>query len=114
MDFRFRRSVGHAIPLLDAPGYDHCLLLDREREGLMQAAHLMDAESGRNMTIWTNQPGLQLYTTPSLPGCGGGAICLEPQAPPGALHHPDLGDLMVEEGETYCHKTLYCFFTTAS
>jgi len=112
MDFRYRRSIGHALPLLESGGYDHCLVLDRQADGLMQAAHLLEPESGRNMTIWTNQRGLQLYTTDSLPGYAGGAICLEPQAPPGALHFPELGSVMVTAGEVYVHKILYCFFDT--
>ena len=122
MDFRFRRTVGHALPLLEQGGYDHCLLLDRTGEGLFQAAHLLHGGSGRNMTLWTNQRALQFYTGQGLSGDmitedgtelrPRAALCLEPHEAPGALHYPALGSMMVSPGEKYEHRILYCFFVS--
>jgi aldose 1-epimerase len=120
MDFRFRRPVGHGVGLLETSGYDHCLILDRPGEGMAQAAHLRDPKSGRNMTLWTNQLALQVYSANGFEGSfensegecvvQHGGICLEPQAPPGALHHDDLGSLIVEPGTPYVNRSFFCFF----
>lgn len=62
LDFRFRRSIGHALPLLAKGHYDHDTWLVGEHGARAQAAIMKGPESGRNMTLWTNQPVLRVRT----------------------------------------------------
>ena len=81
--------------VLDATGgLDRCFLLThdigREIPGLRIAAHLEDPESGRALTVSTNQPGVQVYV-PDGPVAGRpnrGGVCLETGALPDALNRP--------------------------
>ena len=49
-------------------GYDHNFVL--RGEGMRKAAEAYDKESGRVMEVYTDQPGMQLYTANSLSGAG--------------------------------------------
>ena len=120
-DFRTPKAVGRDI---DAPakqlrlvnGYDHHFCI--EGGGLRRAAVLRGNESGIVMTVDTTSPGVQLYTANWLsrrsgksgavygPRC---AVCLEPQFPPDAVHHPDYPQPLLRRGEVYRHCTVYSF-----
>lgn len=72
---------------------DHCFVLNQQRSPGAPAARLWHEASGRMLTLYGTQPGIQVYTAnfldESLRGHGGmryrkhGAICLETQ------HFPD-------------------------
>ena len=120
-DFRPAKTVGRDI---DAPaeqlrlvnGYDHHFCI--EGGGLRRAAVLRGDRSGITMTVDTTSPGVQLYTANWLfrrsgksgavygPRC---AVCLEPQFPPDAVHHPDFPQPLLRKGEVYRHRTVYTF-----
>lgn len=120
-DFRTAKTVGRDI---DAPaeqlqlvnGYDHHFCI--EGGGLRRAAVLRGDRSGITMTVDTTSPGVQLYTANWLfrrsgksgavygPRC---AVCLEPQFPPDAVHHPDFPQPLLRKGEVYRHRTVYTF-----
>lgn len=120
-DFRTAKPVGRDI---DAPaeqlqlvnGYDHHFCI--EGGGLRRAAVLRGDRSGITMTVDTTSPGVQLYTANWLfrrsgksgavycPRC---AVCLEPQFPPDAVHHPDFPQPLLRKGEVYRHRTVYTF-----
>ena len=70
------------------------------------------------MTLDTTSPGVQLYTANWLSrrnGKGGAvyeprcAVCLEPQFPPDAVHHPAFPQPLLRKGEVYRHCTIYTF-----
>ena len=74
--------------------------------------------SGIAMTMDTTSPGVQLYTANWLSRRGGKngavyeprcAVCLEPQFPPDAVHHPDFPQPLLRRGEVYRHCTVYSF-----
>ena len=82
-DFREPTAIGERIrdndqQLLYGQGYDHNWALDREDNGareasdaedpLEEAAVLHDPHSGRTLTIFTTEPGLQFYSGNFLDG----------------------------------------------
>jgi aldose 1-epimerase len=104
-DFRQPVAVGARLPqahpqLAVAGGYDHHWWLDRPvplgSDTLALTAHLHCPDSGRDLQLFTDQPGLQFYSgnflDGSLPAPGGGGhrrgagLCLEPQHAPNAIN----------------------------
>ncbi|MEJ3653098.1 aldose epimerase family protein [Actinomycetes bacterium KLBMP 9759] len=86
-------------------GYDHCFVV--RGEGLRTAARVRDPDSGRTLTVLTDQPGLQFYTGGRL-DCTThdgrrvgrhGALCLEPQQFPDAPNRPDFPATVLRPGE---------------
>ena len=97
-------------------GYDHHFCVDGA--GLRRAAVLRGDSSGIAMTMDTTSPGVQLYTANWLSRRGGKngavyeprcAVCLEPQFPPDAVHHPNFPQPLLRRGEVYRHCTVYSF-----
>ena len=117
-DLRHRRLVGEEWlshpQQIRARGYDHCFLLN-PLPG--QAAVTLVSGDGRlGMEMYTDQPGVQLYTGNWLAGTparGGGewqnhqGLCLEAQQLPDSPNRPELGDPWLLPGETYRHVTRY-------
>ena len=72
MDFTTAKPIGRDLdadfePLKFAKGYDHCWCLDGYDGSVRLAAELSCA--GRKVTMYTNQPGVQIYTGNWLTGC---------------------------------------------
>ena len=73
LDFRHMKPIGQDInsafpQLLLAHGYDHNFVLNRSGSGLSLAAEAVDPASGRELTVYTTEPGVQLYTSNFLVG----------------------------------------------
>ncbi|WP_285769457.1 aldose epimerase family protein [Peribacillus sp. SI8-4] len=122
-DFRKGRVIDEGIisqhpqNLLAGNGYDHPFLL---RESNFAAIVLEDDESGRRLTIETNQPAVILYTGNQLEddfymrGKQSGkylGLCLETQGIPDAIHHPQFPATLVDKGERYTSVTKWRFGT---
>lgn len=117
-DFRTVKPVGRDIgadnvQLAIGHGYDHNFALSGR-----DAAELYSPESGIAMQITTDMPGVQLYTANFLehiPGKHGtlmeprGAICLETQEFPDAVHHADFPSPVLHAGERYHRETELIF-----
>lgn len=98
--------------LLAVRGLDHCFCLDGD--GRRLAAELGHPASGRVMRMWTDQPGLQVYTGNWLDGTArgkagaayrmGDAICLEPGAWPDAPNRPDFPNTVLRPDQNYLHR----------
>ncbi|MBL0923089.1 MAG: galactose mutarotase [Sphingomonadaceae bacterium] len=93
-------------------GYDHnWIISDRISDAPRPMAHLEDPHSGRTMTLFSNQPGLQFYSGNFFDGSTSGkagkfyrmgdAIALEPQQFPDTPNHPAFGSLDLHPGQTY-------------
>ena len=75
-DFRAPHTIGSRInennqQLLIAQGYDHNWVLNKTGptlDGLKLAAHAWDPASGRELSVWTDQPGVQFYSGNFLTG----------------------------------------------
>lgn len=106
------------IQLKNAGGYDHCWVL-RGGKKLRLAARVSEPESGREFELFTDQPGVQLYTGNFLNGTAKGkgganypfrsAFCLEPQNFPDAPNRPEFSSAVLRPGETYSHTLVYRF-----
>jgi len=123
MDFTTPKTIGRDLgQLKDQPqGYDHNFVLRESREGVALAARVYEPTTGRVMTVFTDQPGVQFYTGNFLDGTltgKGGAIyqqhdafCLETQHFPDSVNHPNFPSTILHPGETYRTTTIYRFST---
>jgi aldose 1-epimerase len=126
-DFRNARPVGERIrendqQLRHGKGYDHTYCLGRDGK-LAFAARLEAPRSGRIMELFTDQPGLQVYSGNYLDGAISGkggtlirqsdAICLEPHIWPDAPNRPDFPSPRLDPGQVYRHHTVYRFAARA-
>lgn len=94
-DFETKRAINLNElneELLSTRGYDHCYVLKKQDGELSLAAVLEETLSGRQLQVWTTEPGIQVYTGNFLDGTSKGrgfdyhqhaGICLETQ------HFPD-------------------------
>jgi aldose 1-epimerase len=117
------RHLRSAHPQLTvARGYDHTLVLERAAAGLAIAAHVEEPESGRTLTILTDQPGIQLYSGNFLDGTTvlrdgtvarqGDAFCLEPQHFPNSPNEPGFPSTVLRPGERYRSRIVLRFGLT--
>ena len=131
LDFRTPRMIGSGQrsihpQIVIARGYDHNFVLNRpdpDDGSLMLAARLTEPDSGREMEVFTTEPGLQFYAgnflDATLIGSGGtlyrqsDGLALETQHFPDAVHHPHFPSVVLRPGETYHSTTLYRFLTDA-
>lgn len=96
-------------------GYDHNFVL-RPSSELRPVARLWDPESHRSLRVWTDQPGLQLYSGNFLGGQTGkagrsyaqrSAVCLETQHFPDSVNRPNFPTTILEPGTTYRTTTVF-------
>jgi aldose 1-epimerase len=93
-------------------GIDHGYVLDPPQDPGEPQVTPTDPVSGRRMTLWTDQPGFQVYTG-QLPAGSSfasyGGLCLEPQRFPDAPNRPDSPSATLRPGEVYRHRTVLRF-----
>jgi aldose 1-epimerase len=118
--FGERSGANHPQILLGL-GIDHNFVLDRApgSASLIEAAILRDPRSGRVLTVWTTEPGIQVYggnyLNGSLVGTSGRAyrqgdgIALETQHFPNSPNEPRFPSTVLRPGETYRSTTLFGF-----
>lgn len=120
LDFTHARPVGQSIGQLPADmGFDHNYMLRPYDAENIPAAELEDPESGRVLRVFTDQPGIQLYSANywdgSITGAQGvpylkhGAVALETQAFPDSPNHAQFPETILRPGETYRRKTIFVF-----
>jgi aldose 1-epimerase len=125
-DFRKPTPIGARIDednpqLKIGKGYDINYILDRKGPGLELAARVYDPESGRELEVYTTEPGVQFYSANfldgSIPGKGGvkygfrSAFCLETQHYPDSPNHPSFPTTELKPGETFHQVTVFKFTT---
>ncbi len=124
-DFRKATTLGSRIDspsqqLAFAGGYDHNFVLGGYEKGVVrEVARVHDDQSGRTMTVSTDQPGMQLYSGNFLDGslCGKegvcypfrSGLCLETQHYPDSPNHAHFPSVVLESGDIYRHETIYQF-----
>ena len=121
MDFTKERAFRPGVEELKKQGnlgYDHCYVLRGPAGKLELAAAARDPNSGRIMEVWTDQPGVQVYTGNHLDGgaINGGfppysAFCLETQHFPDSPNHPQFPSTVLKPGEEFKSTTVYKFKT---
>ena len=117
-DFTSPHAIGERIAKVEG-GYDHNFVLRSGGGTLALAARVEEPESGRVLEIWTDQPGIQLYTGNFLDGTVVGkggkaygkhfAFCLETQHFPDSPNHPNFPSTILEPGQTYRTTTVHKF-----
>ncbi len=128
-DFRQPKPVGLDIDqpneqLANGSGYDHTFVLNPQKADSVPAAILYEKTSGRMMRVFTDQPGLQLYTANFLDGSLTGksgrpyarqsALCLETQHFPDSPNQSQFPNTILQPGETYQSRTTYQFTVSDS
>jgi aldose 1-epimerase len=108
--------------LLEAQGYDHNWVLNPGHSGpggLNLAAKALDPSSGRELTVWTDQPGVQFYTSNFLTGTlvgisghayrQGQAYTFETQHFPNSPNQPNFPSTELKAGQTQNTTTIFAF-----
>jgi aldose 1-epimerase len=127
MDFHNATAIGARISNQDeqlaiGKGYDHNWVLTRKFENrIRKAAELYEPASGRLLTVFTDQPGLQFYSGNFLDGTAKGkngiayqhrtGLCLEAQAFPDTPNKPRFPQVTLRPGQIYRQTTIYQFST---
>jgi aldose 1-epimerase len=125
-DFRKPAAIGARIhdddpQLKIAKGYDHNFVLNHKSGEVGMAARVSDPHSGRVLSVFTSEPGMQFYTANNLDGTGGGkgghtyppytAVCLETQHFPDSPNHPSFPTTELRLGQTFQSTTVFRFST---
>ena len=124
-DFRTPTRIGNRIndtthqQIVNGRGYDHNWLLNTNGDINAVAATLYDPTSGIQMTIYTDQPGVQFYAGNFLDGSFMGkkgvayplrsGLCFETQHYPDSPNQPAFLSTTLRPGETYTTSTIYQF-----
>jgi aldose 1-epimerase len=125
-DFTTPKAIGARIredhpQLLHGKGYDHNFVFDRPEgdASLLDTVRLHDPGSGRSLTIWTTEPGAQVYSGNYLDGTIVGAsgrsyrqgdgIALETQHFPDSPNQPAFPSTVLRPGEVYRSATVFAF-----
>lgn len=122
MDFRVKKPVGRDIEedyeaLKLGGGYDHNWCLNNNGK-FAKVIEMSAKESGITMEVYTDLPGVQIYSGNFLVkeiGKGGAeykhrqAICFETQGYPDAINHDNFPSVVCKAGEVYKTTTIYKF-----
>lgn len=125
MDFVIAKKLGRDIkedfPALNyGKGYDNCWVIDGAEPGQLQfAAELYSEESGRTLSVYTTQPGVQVYTGNWLAGspvgkCGRSyndydGVAIECQNFPDAPNKEEYPSAVLRPGEVYEQAIIFVF-----
>lgn len=131
LDFRSPHVIGERIrdgfeQLVLARGYDHNFVLDRDgaNDGeLAFAVRVSEPVSGRELEVWTTEPGVDVYTGNFLDGSlvgpsgrvyrQGDGLAIEPEHFSNSPNVPHFPSTILRPGERYASATEYRFSTTA-
>ena len=125
MDFTTPKAVGRDITNFDfiqlkyGNGYDHNWVLNTNGDVKQLAAKLTSPESGISLEVYTDEPGIQVYTGNFLDGTVKGkkgivynqraSVCLETQHYPDSPNKPQWPSVILEPGQTYNSECIFKF-----
>ena len=125
MDFTTPKAVGRDITNFDfiqlkyGNGYDHNWVLNTNGDIKKLAAKLTSPESGISLEVYTDEPGIQVYTGNFLDGTVKGkkgivynqraSVCLETQHYPDSPNKPQWPSVILEPGQTYNSECIFKF-----
>ena len=123
-DFRQVKAVGADIDadheqIRNGNGYDHNWVLNTDGDISKMAASLYCPETGIALFVYTDEPGIQVYSGNFLDGTVTGkkgavyqqrhGICLETQHYPDSPNKPEWPSVVLRPGETYRSHTIFAF-----
>jgi aldose 1-epimerase len=118
-DFRESHAIGERVDQLGGgtgAGYDHNFVLNNQDGDLELAAKVRDPNSGRVLSVYTTEPGIQFYGGNFLKGAAGkggkkydyrSGFCLETQHYPDSINQKNFPPVVLRPGETYKHTCVY-------
>lgn len=125
MDFRQPRAVGENIKDFDdeqiknGNGYDHNYVLDTNGDITVPAAVLTSPASGITLSVYTDEPGIQVYSGNFLDGTVKGkkgvtynqhaGLCLETQKYPDTPNKPEWPSVALTPDRPYESHTVFVF-----
>jgi aldose 1-epimerase len=119
-DFNEFHKIGERIDNTPS-GYDHCFCFKEADGSFKKRGEIRDYESGRVMSIYTDMPGVQMYTANFFDegSCGkegkqytkNGGVCFETQMYPDAPNNSNFPSCIIEANKEYKYKTVYKFST---
>lgn len=119
-DFTDFKRIGDEIDDVEG-GYDHNFVISDSDGSVRLAAELVDPQSGRKLSVYTDQPGVQFYSGNFLDGMLEGpdgttyeqysGLCLEPQHFPNSPNEPSFPSTILQPDETYRSTIMYSFST---
>ncbi|MCR5655100.1 MAG: galactose mutarotase [Lachnospiraceae bacterium] len=123
MDFTKPEVIGKRIrarypQLRLAGGYDHNFVIDGANGKLKLAGVLSDKKAGRTMEVYTDMPGIQVYTANFVGRHLGkehvmyhrrNAVCLETQFFPNSANDKNFETPVLLPGKKVTYKTVYRF-----
>lgn len=123
MDFITPKAIGQDITKYDfvqlknGNGYDHNWVLNTNGDITKPAARLTSPQSGITLEVYTNEPGIQVYTGNFLDGSIQGkkgitynqraSVCLETQHYPDSPNKPQWPSVILEPGQTYNSECIF-------
>lgn len=123
-DFKMPTAIGARIDKEDqqltfGKGYDHCWALNTGGDLAKVAATLHDPSSGRVLSVYTTEPGIQFYSGNFLDGSIIGkqnvaykfryGLCLETQHYPDSPNQKSFPSVELNSGQEYHTETTYSF-----
>ncbi|MGM9804435.1 MAG: aldose epimerase family protein [Muribaculaceae bacterium] len=129
MDFTKAKPIAQDIEadftqLKNGHGYDHNWVLDTKGNIEELAAKLVCPSTGIAVEVYTNEPGIQVYTGNFLNGEVTGkhgivyprraSVCLETQHYPDSPNKPQWPSVLLQPGERYFSHVIYKFTTESS
>lgn len=123
-DFRELRVMGKSIDEVNEQlefgfGYDHNFVIRHAAPNdLTLAARLEEKNSGRVLEVFTQEPGVQVYTgnwlNATMSGKGiqferRGGVCLEPEHYPNSPSQSNFPNTILRPGEEYQSRTVFKF-----
>ncbi len=121
-DFTEPKTIGQDInqadeQLIMARGYDHNFCIDGELGKLKLAAKVFNEKVGRKLEVYTDMPGVQLYTANFIDGTEEGkdgvmlqkhhGFCLETQFYPDTPNQASFPQCTFDKGETFKSLTIF-------
>ena len=123
-DFRSPHTVGENInadnaQIRNGNGYDHNWVLDTKGDITKVAVELWCPENGIDLKVYTDEPGIQIYSGNFLDSTVIGkkgitykkrsGICLETQKYPDTPNKPEWPSAVLRPGETYHSHCIFAF-----
>jgi len=118
-DFDFTEPLKIGARIGRTGGYDLNYVIDKKPDEMAMAAEMFEPDSGRLMKVYTDQPGIQLYTATHFNGSVTGkkekkhiqyyAFCFETQHFPNSPNIPHFPSTVLNPGDVYRQATTYKF-----
>ena len=125
MDFTTPKVIGQDINATDneqialGNGFDHNWILDTKGDVTVPAATVVSPNTGIRLDVYTDEPGIQVYSGNFLDGTVTGkhgivynqraGICLESQHYPDTPHNADWPSVVLRPGEKYTSHCIFAF-----